>query len=249
MDESQEIARVKRQLRQTRILIGGMFAVVVTGGVILATGGTAVAGGDGKARFEEIDVQRINVLEADGKPRMVLANKAKSPGVIIDGQDLGNAGQRAGIAFYNGEGDEAGGLGTDSGVVDGTKQAHGMLAFDQHKQDQTLVLQYAQNGTARSVGLRVQDRPEAGMTEYVREWKRIEQMPPGPEKDAAIADLKKRYPSPQRVFIGKEPDKASAVTLADGKGIPRIVLRVGANGDPRIQFMDADGKVTRTIKG
>ncbi|MFI6928358.1 hypothetical protein ACIBIZ_51120 [Nonomuraea spiralis] len=64
-----------------------------------------------------------------------------------------------------------------------------------------------------------------------------------------MTTLDPRTASPQRVFIGKNPDKSSAVTLADGKGAPRIVMRVDQDGNPQIRFLNAKGKVTRTIKG
>ncbi|WP_125645900.1 hypothetical protein [Nonomuraea sp. WAC 01424] len=246
MDASLEIVKVKRQLRRMRV---GLIAAAVLTGAVLAGNGEAVAQGGGKATFDEIEVQRINVVEPDGKPRMVLSNKDRSPGAVVNGVDLGNAGTRPGMTFYNGEGDEAGGLGTDNGVNGGKPWAVGQLSFDQYKQDQTLVLRYMEQEGVRGVGLAVDDRPETPLPESFEEYRKIEQMPPGPERDQAMAAYRKKYPSPQRVFIGKNPDKSSAVTLADGKGAPRIVMRVDQDGNPRIQFLNAAGKVTRTIKG
>ncbi|GAA3508760.1 hypothetical protein GCM10023075_68820 [Streptosporangium album] len=232
-----------------QIFLVGVVAAAVAGGAILANDGEAVAQDGGKVKFDEIEVQRINVVEPDGKPRMVLSNKERSPGATVNGTDLGNAGTRPGMTFYNGEGDESGGMGTDNGVDDGKPWAFGQLSFDQHKQDQTLVLRYMEQESIRGVGLEVNDRPEVPLSESFEEYKKIEQMPPGPERDQAMARYRKKYPSPQRVFIGKNPDKSSAVTLADGRGTPRIVLRVGQDGNPQIQFLNAKGKVTRTIKG
>ncbi len=232
--------------------VGAVVAAVALG-VVIGGGGPAVAQngakGGGKATFEEIDVQRINVVEPHGKPRLVLTNKVRSPAAVVDGVDLGNAGQRAGMIFYNAEGDEAGGMGVDSSVVDGKPGAGGQLAFDQYKQDQTLVLRYAEDQGRRGVGLTVQDRPDTPLSGMFEEYTKIQQMPPGPERDQAMAELEKKYPSPKRAFFGKNPDKSVGLTLADGKGKPRIVVRVDEKGDPQIQFLDARGKVTRTIKG
>ncbi|MEU7004549.1 hypothetical protein [Nonomuraea sp. NPDC046570] len=248
MDNSTEIMNVKRQLRRMRLYLIGAVAAAVAGGVVLSGSGEAVA--HGKTTFGEIDVQRINVVEADGKPRLVLSNKAKSPGAVVNGVDLGNAGTRAGMIFYNGEGDESGGIGTDSGVTDGKPWAFGQLAFDQHKQDQTLVLRYVeQEQGKRGVGLAVNDRPDVPLSDMFEEYKKIEQMSPGPEQDQAMAAFKAKYPSPQRAFLGKNTDKSSALVLADGKGTPRMVLRVDEDGHPQIQFLNAKGKITRTIKG
>lgn len=231
------------------LFLAGALVAGLAGGAITAGTGEAAARDGGKVKFEEIEVQRINVVEADGKPRLVLSNKERSPGAIMNGVDLGNAGTRPGMTFYNGDGDESGGMGTDNGVADGKRWAVGQLAFDQHKQDQTLVLRYLEQDGVRGVGLAVHDRPETPLPETFQERKKIEQMPPGPERDQAMAAYQKKYPSPQRVFVGKNPDKSAALTLADGKGTPRMVLRVGQDGNPLIQFLNAKGKVTRTIKG
>src|SRR5579872_3822414 len=39
------------------------------------------------SRFDEIDVQRINVRESDGTLRMVISNQARLPGVIERGKE------------------------------------------------------------------------------------------------------------------------------------------------------------------
>lgn len=232
-----------------RVYAVGAVVAAVALGVVIGGSGQAVAQDGGKTTFEEIDVQRINVVEPDGKPRLVLSNKVKSPAAVVNGVDLGNAGRRAGMTFYNAEGDEAGGMGVDSSVVDGRQGAGGQLAFDQYKQDQTLILRYAEDQGKRGVGLTVQDRPDTPLSAMFEEYTKIQQMPPGPEQDKAMAELEKKYPSPKRAFFGKNPDKSVGLTLADGKGKPRIVLRVDDEGDPQIQFLNAKGKVTRTIKG
>ena len=40
-----------------------------------------------KTKFDEIDVQRINVLEPDGTLRMVISNHARLPGIIVRGKE------------------------------------------------------------------------------------------------------------------------------------------------------------------
>jgi hypothetical protein len=46
------------------------------------------------------------------------------------------------------------------------------------------------------------------------------------------------------LFAGKERG-ASIVRLADGNGRPRLVLKVEASGEPRVEFLDEAGKVVR----
>src|SRR5215212_639585 len=65
-----------------------------------------------KQKFAEIDVERINVVEPDGKLRMVISNRPRSIGPIYKGKPFGYAGgARPGIIFFNDEGSENGGLG------------------------------------------------------------------------------------------------------------------------------------------
>src|ERR1044071_5946611 len=63
-----------------------------------------------KGRFTEIDVERINIVEPDGKLRMVISNRPRSIGPIYQGKPFGYAGgTRPGIIFFNDEGSENGG--------------------------------------------------------------------------------------------------------------------------------------------
>jgi len=51
-------------------------------------------------------------------------------------------------------------------------------------------------------------------------------------------------PGFQRLFAGKDRDRASMVMLADAAGKPRLTLKVQASGTASIEFLDAQGKVT-----
>jgi hypothetical protein len=64
-----------------------------------------------KEKFDEIDVQRINVIEPDGTLRMVISNQAAFPGLIIKKKEYPHEDRKtAGILFFNEEGSENGGL-------------------------------------------------------------------------------------------------------------------------------------------
>src|ERR671919_2418835 len=96
-------------------------------------------------KFGEIDVERINVVEPDGKLRLVISNRARSIGPIYKGQPFGYpGGTRPGIIFFNDEGTENGGL-TFQGRrnPDGTFSSGVYLLFDQFNQDQVVVLAYS----------------------------------------------------------------------------------------------------------
>lgn len=102
--------------RELRILKG--YAVVVTallGTLSLAAfrqgAQNAQAGAAQKTKFTEIDVERINIVEPDGKLRMVISNRPRSIGPIYKGTPFGYpGGTRPGIIFFNDEGTENGGL-------------------------------------------------------------------------------------------------------------------------------------------
>ena len=63
------------------------------------------------SRFEEIDVQRINLREPDGTLRMTIFSAARAPGMIVKGHEYRHpTRQSAGLLFFNDEGTENGGL-------------------------------------------------------------------------------------------------------------------------------------------
>ena len=73
-----------------------------------------VAGGEQKgarhADFDQLTVHRINVVEPDGTPRLVISDKAEFPGGFYMGKEFTRAErQEAGMLFNNDEGTENGG--------------------------------------------------------------------------------------------------------------------------------------------
>src|SRR3954467_12283641 len=86
-----------------------------------------------KQKFGEIDVERINIVEPDGKLRMVISNRPRSIGPIYKGKPFGyEGGGRPGMIFFNDEGTENGGLTfTGQKNPDGTYRASTGLSFDQ----------------------------------------------------------------------------------------------------------------------
>jgi hypothetical protein len=54
-------------------------------------------------RFEEITVERINVVDKAGHNRLVISNDSRMPGPMQRGQLLAPNGGRTGMLFYNAE--------------------------------------------------------------------------------------------------------------------------------------------------
>jgi hypothetical protein len=127
---------------------------------------TQAVSGPAKTAFAEIDVQRINVREADGTLRMVISNTSKMPGVIYKGTNYPHPNRStAGVLFFNEEGTENGGLSfggrrDKDGKVVGSG---GHLSFDQFEQDQVVALNQSEDGGLRRAGLTISDRPDNPM--------------------------------------------------------------------------------------
>src|SRR5215831_1433227 len=200
-------------------------------------------------RFTEIDVERINVVEPDGKLRMVIANRPRSIGPVYKGEPFGYpGGARPGIIFFNDEGTENGGI-TFAGRrgADGKFAAASGFSFDQFDQDQVVYLQYSDDDGRRNMGLTVADRADVNLRELVAERDAIQKMAPGAERTEAL----RKFEGPrdgvplyaQRVYVGRDPHRAAIVNLSDPSGRPRLRLQVDSAGEPSLEFLDADGKV------
>src|SRR3990170_5972996 len=97
--------------------------------------------------LEELNVERINILEKDGTLKMVLSNKVRQHPGMANGKTFAPREREAGIIFFNSVGDECGGL-----AYDGVPGSAGFaLSIDQLRNDQVLQLQYGQSGTGYSV--------------------------------------------------------------------------------------------------
>src|SRR6186997_144733 len=194
-------------------------------------------------RIDELTVQRLNVVDANGTLRFVLANKDRMHPGVLDGVTINRPRPVAGMLFFNDEGDEVGGL-TYTGTVQGDqRRANAGLMFDQLKQDQTVGISYNESNGQRTAGLQVWDRSEQPLSTLIMLLNAANALPEGTARDEAVKAVRANAPpGPRRVFVGKNAEKASTVSLADATGKPRLVMTVGADGNASIDFLDADGK-------
>ncbi len=202
-----------------------------------------------RATFKEIDVNRINIIENDGKLRLAISNRDLSPGPVIGGFYMKTReGQRPGMIFFNDKGDECGGMTWGSREENGQVRANAGLMFDQYNQDQTVGITYSQRDASRTAGLRVWDRPLTPLADFARELSDIESMPDGPEKTEALKKLQKQavdsgLAGVSRVFVGRGPENQAMVSLSDTKGKLRILMSVDGDDVPSLQFLDENGEV------
>lgn len=203
-----------------------------------------------KQKFEEIDVERVNIVEKDGRLKMVISNKERFPSVILDGKPTATRqnNQAAGMLFYNEKGDESGALLYNGTMDNGKAEAFSGLLFDQFNQDQIVGLSYNEGNGSRYAGLSVWDRPETISTaEFLKRREAIAKMPEGAEKTEARKKLREEATEAQRVFVGKGRDRQAGVYLSDAKGKTRIRMQVSADGTPKLEFLDEGGKVIYSL--
>ncbi len=202
-------------------------------------------------RMKEVSVERLNVVEPDGTVRLVLCNPQRSPGHVMDGEVFGEPeGKRwAGIYFFNDEGNECGGL-VYSGKreADGSYSAGGGFFFDQYRQDQVTGIRHGDTDGRRLAGFQVWDRPDMPIDEWVERYIPILNLPAGPEKEAALQELRAAgLLETTRVFVGKTPDKSAVIRLHDAQSRVRLRLVVEAEGAPALEFLDEEGHVVSRL--
>ena len=186
-----------------------------------------------KPRFEEIDVERINIVEKDGQLKLVISNKARQHPGLINGKEIPARERSAGLIFFNEAGDECGGL-----VHESTPESSDMTySVDQYRNDQIMQLNYSETrgGQAkRAYGLKL--------------WDRSDEMPLERQlrlKDSA--EVKKTLAAQgafgaERFFAGKTYNNEVGVFIRDSKGNPRIKLYIDAQNNPQLQFLDEKGR-------
>jgi hypothetical protein len=181
-------------------------------------GGTVYANQPRNTTMDEITVQRINIVEPDGTPRMILSNHAKLPGVLVHGKEKPLDRPQAGLIFLNDEGSEIGGLifGGKKDKDGKVRDSGGSLSFDRYEANQVVQLLGVDDSEDRLAGLMVSDSPSG-------------------------SDVRRR------VWLGRGDDGAATLALRDGEGRKRIVMSVAEDGTSRISVLDADGKTIKEL--
>src|SRR3546814_4008796 len=151
----------------------------------------------------------------------------------------------------NDEGGEVCGQTFDRKSVGDARRASASLMFDQYKQDQTVGIQYAEANGERMAGLRVWDRPDWSIKPLMEMSERAAKAPDEAGRDRIREEMRAYAKAnggagAERLFVGKASEEA-VVKLADKDGRPRMLLKVGATGEPSIEFLDAAGTVVKRI--
>ena len=198
-------------------------------------------------------LERLEVVEPTGELAMVLANSRRPAVATLDGQIL-MAGQeeerrgRPSIVFFDGQGDEVGGMQFGSGETEGGPSATRHFSLDAYEQDQTVVLHHYQSPAGSSSGLTISDRPATSLVESLAELglrlgaSRDEYAAAAIPEGGREARLRELFGGTERAFVGTDVDGTANLTLQDGEGRPRIVIEVPASGEPAIRILDEAGE-------
>jgi hypothetical protein len=224
---------------------GNRFLVVYSGVLTLALALIVLLGAANirTQKFDVLDVQRINISEPDGTLRAVISNQAMLPGLIVKGKEYPHERPQAGMLFYNDEGTENGGFGF--GGAEGASE--GSLSFDAYQQDQIFTIFGSTRGNASVAGMSIADRPKRNIVEDIQELPEIMNMSEDEQNVLMQERMASGYYGQPRMFVGKQDDGSTAVDLMDKNGVSRLRFMVSAEGEAVIEFLDAEGQVTRSL--
>jgi hypothetical protein len=222
------------------------YAIVAT--IVCAALFTLLFLGDNKTRaFEEIDVERINIVEKSGELRMVISNQERQHPGIVNGKIIQRETARPpGMIFFNHLGDEMGGLIMGENGGDGH---FGSLTFDKVRGDQTIGFRHMEsdNGTY-TTGLVIWQQPDIPSDIINARYQEAIKLEDEAEKKAAIQAMKDNNElTTERLFLGKNRDDTSYLVMSDIKGDPRIVMSVTADGTSRLEFWDETGEAIYSL--
>jgi len=228
------------------------FLTIYSGVLTCVFAVTVLSGAATKSKptsFDEINVRRINFVEPNGTVRMILSNKTDAPGLIIRGKEYPHPDRKtAGVIFFDDEGTENGGLifgGSKS--KDGKVQSYGHLSFDQYQQDQVFTIDAGEEDGQRRSGLGIWDRGDYPILEALNAVTRIRALPQN-QQEAEFKKFFETHPGDAaRAYLGRVGDGSVVLKLKDKQGHDRVLLRVGADGAPSLQLLDAGGKVTAQL--
>jgi hypothetical protein len=126
------VQQLEQQLRwHGRLLSLGLVVAV-------AVAVAAFQAPQGKGRYTELDVERLNVIEPEGQLVLTLANSGRLPDPLIAGKTVETGRTGPGMIFFDGKGWEVGGLTYHTRVTANGYRAGGHFSFDQFRNDQVV---------------------------------------------------------------------------------------------------------------
>lgn len=204
---------VERDIRLLKI-----YAVCCT----LALGFLAITGfqsAEKHQKFDEIDVQRINIVDNQGHKFLVLANKDRFPLPVVDGKEYPRSINPSGIVFYDDKGTECGGI----AVATLPKARRTAIIFDYSNSEAIGFSTYETKAGEYGAGMSIQDRNPLG------------------------SDIMKVGTEGTNRISLENDDRNAEISLSDIKGNKRIRLFVDSTGSANIQFLNDKGEVISNL--
>ena len=185
---------------------------------------------DAKTVFEEIDVERINIVESDGQLRMVISNQARQHPGIMDGKILERSGPRPpGMIFFNHLGDEMGGLVFGE---NGRTGHFGSLTFDKVRNDQTIGFRHLEGDNGKYyTGLEMWQQPDISGHTMIEQRNAAQAKTDPAEREAALQALVDRDElTSRRLFLTQEALLGGPGEIDLGQSVA-FMLSAGLNFD------------------
>lgn len=169
------------------------------------------------ATYDTLAVQRINVVDPDGKMRLIISDGARMPGAILHGKTYTRSiDKAAGLLFLDTRGNETGGLVTAKLRSDDITN----FSFDCTYQMTDCIRMWKEesaDGTRLRESFDIFDRrPYTGRVESTQ--------------------------GVQRISLSDRNQNAQLV-ISDARGRPRIRIGVDKAGQPSMVMLNPDGKV------
>ncbi|MBN1990577.1 MAG: hypothetical protein JW783_14330 [Bacteroidales bacterium] len=198
---------------------------------------------DPDTQFNEITVERINVVESNGDLKLVISNSQRQHSGIINGKALPQRDRQPGLIFFNAVGDECGGL-----VYDGNDNEAGLvLSVDQFRDDQVMQLRYVEDTKrkTRTYGLQFWEYPKENTYDQREQaFEAVKAISDKNEQREAILKMKAQGLLPEdRMFVGKKMNSDVGLFINDSTGRPRIRIYVDSENSPRIEILDEAGNI------
>jgi hypothetical protein len=219
--------------------------VTLTTGLVVVLLAVLIARSYGVQRFDELEVERLSIVEANGQLKMVISNQARQhPGLIHNKPVLARS-RPAGLVFFNSAGDECGGLIYDSD----RKEASLTLSVDQYRSDQIMQLQYgeelADRAATKHYGLKLWDRPDTVTLEQVmQQVDSLKKLNNPVAYQHGIEQMQhQQLLGQERLFVGRNQKQEFGLFIRDQAGNPCIRLYVDKQGETRLELRKASGKV------
>jgi len=229
-------------------LILKLYAITVTG-LLVFIFLTSLKPNNLNQEFEEITVERINVVEPDGTLKMVISNQDRQHPGMMNGEVFDRRKRSPGILFFNEEQDEVGGLGYYGNKHVGGNQT--FLSFDQYKNDQVMqLMHYTDDNGDNRYGLQLWERDKK--TSLLQLSQILDSLDKAgynyPKKMEYLKVKNSGEPiTAPRMFLGKNYNRETGLFLQDKYGIDRLRFYIDSNNSPKIEFLDENGKLIKDL--